>query len=82
VDETALIDALQHQRLGGAILDVFEREPLSVESPLWGLENVTLTSHHSGLNIPDDIIDFFLDNLRKFEADEDLRGLVDMTRGY
>jgi len=82
VDETALIDALQHQRLGGAILDVFEREPLSVESPLWGLENVTLTSHHSGLNIPDDIIDFFLDNLRRFEAGEKLHGLVDLARGY
>jgi len=82
LDETALIDALQHQRLGGAILDVFEREPLSLESQLWGLENVTLTSHHSGLNIPDDIIDFFLDNLRGFEAGEELHGLVDMARGY
>ena len=82
VDEAALIDALQHQRLGGAILDVFEREPLPAESPLWGLENVTVTSHHSGLNIPDDIITFFLENFARFQSGDSMNGLVDVARGY
>ena len=82
LDEAALIDALQHQRIGAAILDVFEHEPLSADSPLWAMDNVTVTSHHSGLNIPDDIIDFFLANLCRFQSGDRLNGFVDLARGY
>ena len=82
VDEAALIDALQEGTIGGAILDVFETEPLPAESPLWTLESVTITSHHSGLNIPDEMADFFLDNLTRFRAGQPLHGLVDPDRGY
>ena len=45
-EETALTDAL-HGRLGGAVLDVFEDEPLSADSPLWRMENVIVTPHNS-----------------------------------
>ena len=82
VDEAALIDALQQRVISAAILDVFEREPLPPNNPLWALDNVTITSHHSGLNIPDDIIDFFLDNLRRFQAGDRLNGYVDLAKGY
>lgn len=47
VDEPALIAALQEKRLGGAALDVFEREPLPMDSPLMEMENVMLASHNS-----------------------------------
>ncbi|HWA93282.1 MAG TPA: NAD(P)-dependent oxidoreductase [Terracidiphilus sp.] len=45
VDEAALIEALQNKQIAGAALDVFEQEPLTVKSPLVGMENVILTSH-------------------------------------
>ena len=45
IDEAALIDALRNNEIGGAALDVFEREPLSPDSPLMSLDNVILSSH-------------------------------------
>src|SRR3984885_4170122 len=45
VDESALIEALESGKIGGAALDVFEKEPLSPGSPLASMENVILTSH-------------------------------------
>jgi phosphoglycerate dehydrogenase-like enzyme len=45
VDEAALIEALQTDRIGGAALDVFEQEPLRPDSPLMTMDNVILTSH-------------------------------------
>ena len=47
VHEASLIEALQAQRLGGAALDVFEVEPLPVESPLMKMDNVMLAPHNS-----------------------------------
>jgi D-3-phosphoglycerate dehydrogenase len=47
VDESALIDALQSGRLGGAALDVYEFEPLPADSPLRNFSNVLLAPHNS-----------------------------------
>lgn len=48
IDEHALIDALEADKIGGAALDVFEIEPLPKVSPLWDLENVIITPHAAG----------------------------------
>jgi D-3-phosphoglycerate dehydrogenase len=47
VDETALVRALQQEKLGGAALDVFEVEPLPAGSPLRSMEQVILTPHYA-----------------------------------
>jgi D-3-phosphoglycerate dehydrogenase len=47
VEEPALIDALRSGALGGAALDVFENEPLALDSPLRKMPNVFLASHNS-----------------------------------
>ncbi len=45
IQQQALIDALENGRIGGAALDVFEKEPLEADSPLTKMDNVILTSH-------------------------------------
>lgn len=47
VDTTALIEALDNKKLGGAVLDVFEEEPLDEKNQLWSMENVIVTPHNS-----------------------------------
>lgn len=47
VDTNALVNALSNGSLGGAVLDVFEDEPLCADNPLWGMDNVIVTPHNS-----------------------------------
>lgn len=47
VDTNALVRVLNEHCLGGAVLDVFEEEPLGSNSPLWDMENVIITPHNS-----------------------------------
>jgi len=47
VDEAALIEALQQNRLAGAGLDVFEKEPVDPNNPLLKMDNVSLTNHYA-----------------------------------
>lgn len=47
VVENDLIDALNNKKISGAVLDVFETEPLEKTSPLWDMDNVIITPHNS-----------------------------------
>ncbi|MHB8899276.1 MAG: 2-hydroxyacid dehydrogenase [Thermoguttaceae bacterium] len=51
VDEKALVEALRQRKIMGAALDVFDEEPLPVDSPLPALDNVTITPHLAGSTI-------------------------------
>ena len=84
VDEAALVRALQERRIKGAVLDVFEVEPLPKESPLWGLDNVLLSPHtadHTRTWLVD-ASRLFLRNLDRFRRGEPLLNRVDKRRGY
>lgn len=54
VDEMALVEALGAERLAGAALDVFEEEPLPIDSPLRNLDSVILTPHVAGVTAQSD----------------------------
>jgi D-2-hydroxyacid dehydrogenase (NADP+) len=82
VQERALIDALKNGQIAGAILDVFCEEPLPKNHELWELENVIITPHISGPSIPEDIVKVFLENLKRFEENKELVGVVDREKGY
>ncbi len=84
IDEPALIEALQANHLAGAALDVFEQEPLPVESPLWGLPNV-LVSPHSASTVEAEnqrIVDLFLANLERYLDGRPLINRFERDRGY
>jgi phosphoglycerate dehydrogenase-like enzyme len=84
VDEPALVRALLEERIKGAVLDVFETEPLPEESPLWRLDNVLLSPHtadHTRTWLQD-ASQLFLDNLGRFRRGEPLLNLVDKRAGY
>jgi phosphoglycerate dehydrogenase-like enzyme len=84
VDDAALQRALESGQLGGAVLDVFDREPLESSSPYWTMPNVVITPHSSGFREShwDDVVALFSDNLRRFQRGEPLRNIVDAAAGY
>jgi phosphoglycerate dehydrogenase-like enzyme len=82
VDEAALAAALQDGRLAGAVLDVFDTEPLPADHVFWRLPNVIITSHTAALSAPADIAPIFIDNYRRLLRGEPLRYRVDFERGY
>ena len=84
VDEAALVDTLRKRRIAGAALDVFEREPLPADSPLWGLDNLLITPHTAGLTekLWHRHYDLFTDNLRRYLAGQPLQFVVDKHKGY
>jgi phosphoglycerate dehydrogenase-like enzyme len=84
VDEAALVRALKEGWIGGAGLDVFEREPLSEESELWGMENVIVSPHVSGATQVyfQRAVPIFCDNLRRYLGGRPLLNVIDPQRGY
>lgn len=84
VVETELVKALQTAAIAGAILDVFEREPLPQESPLWDMPNVIATPHVAGSpsNYTERVFSIFAENIERFLKGQALKNVVDLRRGY
>jgi phosphoglycerate dehydrogenase-like enzyme len=82
VDESALIEALKQNKIAGAVLDVFEQEPLPKEHPFWTTPNLLMTFHTSAPSFPEDIAKLFIENYKLFNEGKPLKYQVDFERGY
>ena len=82
IDEEALAKALVKGELSGAVLDVFQAEPLPDESPLWNAPGLIVTAHVAAQSWPEDIARIFRENYRRYVAGEPLKYQVDFEKGY
>ncbi|MCC7118471.1 MAG: D-2-hydroxyacid dehydrogenase [Anaerolineales bacterium] len=82
VDEAALLEALNQNKLAGAVLDVFEQEPLSPIHPFWTAPNLLMTFHTSAMSFPESITRVFVENYQRFNTGQPLKYQVDFERGY
>jgi len=82
INEADLVWALNEGVIGGAVLDVFDKEPLARDSQLWKLDNVFITPHTSAISFPADIGDIFIGNYHRFVQRNPLRHVVDFELGY
>lgn len=85
LDNRALIRALRQRTVSGAIIDVFDQEPLPRKSPLWDVPNLVITPHCSS----DDAetyamhtVEILFDNVKRYLAGRSLRNRVDVRLGY
>jgi phosphoglycerate dehydrogenase-like enzyme len=85
LDERALAERLRDGRLSGAVLDVFEREPLQADSDLWNVPRPLLTPHISATS-PGGYwrreLELFTDNWARFASGRPMRNVVDKRAGY
>jgi glyoxylate/hydroxypyruvate reductase len=80
--EEDIVACLEDGTLEAATLDVFETEPLPADSPLWSHPAVTVTPHNAAMSDPDAIGAQIADQIRRYEAGEPLRNVVDRRAGY
>jgi phosphoglycerate dehydrogenase-like enzyme len=81
-DEHALAEALRAGRLAGAGLDVFEREPLPEDSPLWSLDNTIVSPHVAGMGrsrLFERLASQCAENARRLVGGQPLEGLVEVA---
>jgi phosphoglycerate dehydrogenase-like enzyme len=85
VDERALTERVRDGRVSGAVLDVFEREPLPSDSDLWSVPRLLLTPHVSATS-PRGYwrreLELLTDNWDRFVTGRPMRNVVDKLAGY
>ena len=82
VDESALLEALSRNRIAGAVLDVYEKEPLPQDHPFWSTPNLNMTFHTAAPSLPEDIARIFIENYKLLIEGKPLKYQVDFEKGY
>jgi len=82
IDEKALAEALFAGELSGAVLDVFDTEPLPKDSPLWDAPGLVVTAHIAATSWPEDIAGIFRENYGRYIEGTPLNYRIDFERGY
>lgn len=84
VNEKDLIESLNNGKLKKAALDVFEKEPLEENSPLWDMKNVLISSHNSWISEMRNIRKFetIYENFKRFNNKERLKNIVNIKKEY
>jgi len=85
VDQAALVDALENKKIGGAVLDVTDPEPLPKGDPLWDAPNCFITMHVSGqaqTRMFQRAAARFVENLKRYQSGEKMIAVADLERGY
>lgn len=84
VVEAALVEVLRQEKIRGAVLDVFDKEPLPAGHPFYSLDNVLLSPHcadHTATWM-EEAMQLFLENLELFRAGKPLKNITDKKSGY
>ena len=81
-NEQDLIAALDNDHLAGAVLDVFQTEPLPADNVLWSHPKVTVTPHIAGITDPRNAAAFVVDCIIRAESGKPFANVVDLSRGY
>jgi glyoxylate/hydroxypyruvate reductase A len=82
VDQAAMTELLHSGHIGAATLDVFEREPLPADDPLWRMDNVLITPHLASVAIPASAARQIAENILTVSRGEQPANKIDPARGY
>ena len=82
INEKDLINHLGKNKDFHVSLDVFKREPLPKNHPFWRLSNVTITPHIAGLTVIESAVDYMFKKYQAFEKNKNVKGNVDIKKGY
>ena len=77
-----LIEALETGQLGGAAIDVFEKEPLPENHPFWVNDKILITPHAASITNYKSAAKSIAANIKKWQTGGDVVGLVNSNQGY
>lgn len=82
INEVDLIDSIQQEHLRGALLDVFDKEPLNPSNPLWHTDSILITPHMASEASISTIVNQTSDNAKRFKKNMTLKNMIDADKGY
>ena len=82
VDESALVEAVNKGYIAGAVLDVFEEEPVPKPHPFWETPGILITAHTAAISFSEEIAPIFIENYQRFQSKIPLKHVVDFDLGY